>query len=68
VLHTYVTKVDQDVAHVASVSDECCKCFVPNVSSFLDVYCTCFIWVLHMFYAYVASVSFGCCICFTHML
>jgi hypothetical protein len=26
VLHMDVAKVDQDVAHVASVSDECCKC------------------------------------------
>jgi hypothetical protein len=53
VLHTYVAKIDQDVAHVASVSDECCKCIVPNVS---------------FFQTYVAHVLSGCCICFTHML
>jgi hypothetical protein len=41
---------------------------VPNVSAVSDGCCTCFIWVLHMFYTYVASVLSRCCICFTLML
>jgi hypothetical protein len=41
---------------------------IPNIFAFLDVCCTCFISVLHMFHTYVVSVSSVCCICFTHMM
>jgi hypothetical protein len=42
VLHLDVSKVDQDVTHVAMVFQP----YVPNVSSILDVCCKGFIWML----------------------
>jgi hypothetical protein len=68
VLHTDVANIDWDVAHVECVSDECCKCIVPNVLTVSDVYCTCFIWVLNMFHIYIAIVSHICSKCVIWML
>ena len=42
VFHLDVSKVDQDVAHVAMVF----QLYVLNVSSVLDVCCKVFIWIL----------------------
>ena len=52
----------------------CCTCCngythmlqasVSNASVVSDGWCTCFIWVLHIFHTYVAIISSACCIYF----
>jgi hypothetical protein len=70
-LHEYVPNVSSvlvlccskcfhvDVTYVAVAIHVCCKFIVPNISVASDIYCTCFIWVLHMFTHLFGSVSSG---------
>jgi hypothetical protein len=65
VFHIDVTKVDQDVAHVAMIVHVCCKLlflmFIYFFRRMLQVRlsgcCICF-------HTYDASVLSGCCVCF----
>jgi hypothetical protein len=64
VFYTDVTKVNQDVAYVATVCARMLKNIYPNVSSVFQTYvATVFIWMLRMFNTYVPSVLSGCCVC-----
>jgi hypothetical protein len=73
--------------YVSSVCFKCCSYFkrilqvfyldvalqvyVSNVLTISNVYCKCFIWMLHILqcpYTYVANVCCKCFICFGHML
>jgi hypothetical protein len=69
IFHMDVAKVDQDVTHVASVSEACCKCLFKMFHLFSDV---CYkrsdldvVYVFtHMLQEYipnVSAVSFLCC-------
>jgi hypothetical protein len=71
-LQAYISNVSSVLNYVASVLFICCICFsgyihmlqasIQNVSYVSNVYCKCFILMLHLLYTYVASV---CCKCFT---
>jgi hypothetical protein len=45
-----------DIAYAVLAIYIHCKIYDPNVSPISDLYCKCFIWMLHMFQIYVASV------------
>jgi hypothetical protein len=78
VLYMDVAKVDRNVAHVASISDECCKRFNLDVAYALHICCKSMFQMFHLFHFlccskcfHVASILFGCCICcggYTRML
>jgi hypothetical protein len=49
VFYTDVTKVDQDVTHVAMVVQVCCKLLLSMFNLFSTYAVSMFIWMLHMF-------------------
>jgi hypothetical protein len=64
VLHTDVTKIDRDVAYVASVSDKCCERLFKIFHLFQTYFASVLIWMFYMFYIYVARVCSKCFIYF----
>jgi hypothetical protein len=56
--HMDVTKLDRDVAHVASVLDEYCKYLFKMSYLFQTYVANVLIWMLHMFHTCVAKSMF----------
>jgi hypothetical protein len=65
VLRMNVANVDRDVAYVASVLDECCKCLFKMFHLFQTYVCKRFDLDVDMFHTYVARVPNVLVLCYS---